>query len=448
MSTQVHEIGPADVDKATAAVKAIKNGPRVLQLYMDICAKCGTCSRQCHVSQSYPCRRTNPAFRSDHIRNLYNLDRSALRKVISAVTGENAGLNADTLYEWARDFYECSGCRRCAKFCPLSIDNSIITRKGRAILNSVGLTPARLAATQEASDKFGNDEGISYAAFMDAVRFLEEELLEEHGVQVKIPVDQQADVLFVSASMEILLYPETLMGCAAFFHSAGIKWTMSSEAFDGANFGLFTGDDEHMKRKNKLLHDACVKLKANRLVIGECGHAYRVARYIGGPNYWGKDIPYEITNIFALAAQAIRKGITRLDPSRNPMPVTYHDPCNFARSSGVAEDPRQVLSACVLDFREMVPNRDLNWCCGGGGGLAAMDGFEGVKKRDTTFYEYRMNVAGKKKLEQIRATGARYVAAPCGNCKRQIGELMDYYQQDVQVGGIFDLFNRAVLLDK
>jgi len=130
------------------------------------------------------------------------------------------------------------------------------------------------------------------------------------------------------------------------------------------------------------------------------------------------------------------------------MPVTYHDPCNFARSSGVAEDPRQVLSACVLDFREMVPNRDLNWCCGGGGGLAAMDGFEGVKKRDTTFYEYRMNVAGKKKLEQIRATGARYVAAPCGNCKRQIGELMDYYQQDVQVGGIFDLFNRAVLLDK
>ena len=448
MSTQGHEIGPAELDKVAEAVKAIKHGPRSLQLYMDICAKCGTCSRQCHVSQGDPCRRANPACRSDHIRNLYNMDRSAIRKLISVMTNEGTNLNVDSLEDWARDFYECSGCRRCAKFCPFGIDNSVITRKGRSILNSVGLTPVGLAATQEASDEFGNDEGISYAAFIDAVRFLEEELLEEHGVPVKIPVDQPADVVFVSASMEILLYPETLMGCAAFFHSAGIKWTMSSEAFDAANFGLYTGDDDHMKRKNKLLHDACVKLKAKKLVIGECGHAYRVAKYIGGPKYWGKDIPYEITNIFALAAEALRKGIIKLDPSRNPMPVTYHDPCNFARSSGVAEDPREVLSACVLVFREMVPNRDLNWCCGGGGGLAAMEGFEGVKKRDTTFYQYRMTVAGIKKLEQILATGARYVVAPCGNCKRQIGELMEYYKQDIQVGGVFELFNRAVLLKK
>jgi Fe-S oxidoreductase len=239
------------------------------------------------------------------------MDRSAIRKLISAVTGEATCLDADTLEDWVRDFYECSGCRRCAKFCPFSIDNSVITRKGRGVLNSVGLTPAGLAATQQASDKFGNDEAISYPAFMDAVGFLQEELLEEHGVPVKIPVDQQADVLFVSASMEILLYPETLMGCAAFFHAAGIKWTMSSEAFDAANFGLYTGDDEHMRRKNRLLHDACIKLKAKKLVIGECGHAYRVARYIGGPKYWGKDIPYEITNIFALAVEAIRTGIMR-----------------------------------------------------------------------------------------------------------------------------------------
>ncbi|PJB39974.1 MAG: hypothetical protein CO106_09800, partial [Deltaproteobacteria bacterium CG_4_9_14_3_um_filter_44_9] len=214
------------------------------------------------------------------------------------------------------------------------------------------------------------------------------------------------------------------------------------------NFGLFTGDDAHMKRKNKVLHDACLELKVKKLVIGECGHAYRIAKRIGGPFYWGNDIPYEVTNIFILAAEKLRKGAFKLDPGRNAEPVTYHDPCNFARSTGVIEEPRALLRACVTDFREMTPNRENNWCCGGGGGLAVMDGKEGVKKNEVTFMEYRMNVGGKMKLNQIKETGAKYVAAPCANCKRQIMQLMDYHKMDVKVGGVFDLFDKAVILDK
>jgi len=221
---------------------------------------------------------------------------------------------------------------------------------------------------------------------------------------------------------------------------------MSYEACDAANMGLFTGDDPYMKAKNKVLHDACMKLGVKKLVIGECGHAYRIAKFIGGTNYWGKDIPYQITNIFYLAADLVKKGAFKLDKSRNPIPVTYHDPCNFARSTGLTEEPREIIRACVSDFREMTPNRDENWCCGGGGGLANLDSAEGVKKRETSFQEYRMNIGGKKKMEQIRATGAGYVAAPCANCKRHIDQLMEYHKMDVKVGGVFDLLNRALVL--
>ena len=46
-----------------------------------------------------------------------------------------------------------------------------------------------------------------------------------------------------------------------------------------------------------------------------------------------------------------------------------------------------------------------------------------VVKLEGTFMDYRMTV-GKVKVDQIRATGANYVAAPCANCKRQVMHLI------------------------
>jgi Fe-S oxidoreductase len=85
----------------------------------------------------------------------------------------------------------------------------------------------------------------------------------------------------------------------------------------------------------------------------------------------------------------------------------------------------------------MTPNRSENWCCGGGGGLSAMD----------DIYDFRMEVSGLKKLEQIKATGAKYVAAPCSNCKRQLGQLMEHHKMDVAVGGVHDMLSRSILIN-
>jgi Fe-S oxidoreductase len=52
------------------------------------------------------------------------------------------------------------------------------------------------------------------------------------------------------------------------------------------------------------------------------------------------------------------------------------------------------------------------------------------------------------KNEQIQATGANYVAAPCANCKRQLMQLMEHNKTGVKVGGVFDLFMKAIVLEK
>ncbi|HID77157.1 MAG TPA: (Fe-S)-binding protein, partial [Planctomycetaceae bacterium] len=133
-------------------------------------------------------------------------------------------------------------------------------------------------------------------------------------------------------------------------------------------------------------------------------------------------------------AEHIQAGRLELDKSKNPQPVTYHDPCNFGRSCGITEEPRIILQASCADFREMYPNRAENWCCGGG--LSAMD----------DIHQFRMEISGRKKLEQILATGATNVATACSNCKRQLTQLMEYHQQQIEVGGVHDMLSRAILV--
>ena len=48
------------------------------------------------------------------------------------------------------------------------------------------------------------------------------------------------------------------------------------------------------------------------------------------------------------------------------------------------------------------------------------------------------------RIAQIQDSGAALVAAPCFNCLRQIEQLADYYDADVGVTTVFELFDRAV----
>jgi Fe-S oxidoreductase len=85
----------------------------------------------------------------------------------------------------------------------------------------------------------------------------------------------------------------------------------------------------------------------------------------------------------------------------------------------------------------MTPSGAENWCCGGGGGLSAMDEIR----------DFRMNVSGVKKVEQIKDTGAKFVAAPCANCKRQLTQLMEHNEMDVKVGGVHDMVYTSIVMD-
>ena len=426
-------------EKVVDSITAIHDGPRAMRMYMDMCAKCGTCATVCPVYFGKPEKRYNPAERTDLIRRIYRRHCTLSGRLLGAL-GVGDDFEETDLEEWRKIWYECTGCRRCASHCPFGIDHSVITRKGRAILDQLGATPDTMQKVVEISLETRNTDGASAEAFMSAIEFLEEEMQDEHGVPIKIPVDVKGvDYFYVPPSGDVLVNPEATMGLAKVFHVLGMadKWTMSSKCFDGANYGLFTGNDNHMKEDNRVYVEEAKDLGVKTMLMGECGHAHRIMKMIMEKAGWWGELPFEITNCLQWTADHIKNNRLEFDKSKNPQPVTFHDPCNFGRSCGITEEPRVILEAACADFRDMHPNRSDNWCCGGGGGLSAMD----------DILEFRMEISGKKKLQQVRETGAKYLATACSNCKRQLTQLMEHHDEEVDVGGVHDMLSRSILID-
>ena len=202
--------------------------------------------------------------------------------------------------------------------------------------------------------------------------------------------------------------------------------------FEASNYGYFLGDVKRAKAIGNRIVEEAKRLKVKEVVITECGHAYRVMKFFQ-QGWVGEKLPFKVSNILELIARYSEEGRIRLNAGRIKEPITYHDPCQIARNGGIFEEPRYILRQVAADFREMTPNREKNWCCGGGGGLVAEPELE----------EFRIRT-GRLKAEQVMKTQARIVVTPCENCRLQFGGLDEKYDLGVKVSSVRDLVGDAM----
>jgi len=318
----------------------------------------------------------------------------------------------------------------------MGVDHGLITRLGRYVLSLIGIVPKALQVSvrEQLEGETHNTSKVPKAALLNTLEFLSEELEELLDIKLTFPVDQpNRKHVFFCAVSDYLMEPETLMGNAAVLYAAGDwdNWTIGTGNYDGINYGLFYSD-WHLEKIIQQLVGEVTRLNGQQLLIGECGHASRAAHDFV-PVFGGKEA-YPVFNFMEYTLDCIRKGKIKLNPDIVTERVTYHDPCNIARSGWIVDQPREILRTFVKDFVDMVPKGEHNFCCGGGGGLVSVD----------EIHDTRMNIGGKVKAEQIRATGAEIVIAPCANCKKQLKELVEHYELPCEVMGLHDLILRAI----
>lgn len=418
--------------QAFASVLEHSNYGLPLDVYTRVSAKCSRCAAACQLYETTGDDEDIPCHRSEMLLQIYRRYFTH-GGVLKARLFGGFTLTDDYLDEMGEAFYRCTACRRCKLTCPMGIDHGLITHLARWLLAEVDLIPkALLVSVREQLEGVGNTSAIPAPAMKDTCEFLEEEFEDEYDVAVKFPVDVEgSEYIFFPAVSDYLLEPDTLMGNAAVMHVTGGSWTIGTGNFDGINYGLFYSD-RMMERIVKNVVAEARRLKAKKILVGECGHATRSAWFV--PTFCGPDAP-EVVNFLQYTHAQLMAGKIPLKDEKITERVTYHDPCNIARSGRITEEPREILKAICADFVEMTPNRTENYCCGGGGGTVSIDEIR----------KFRTGLMGKRKADQIRATGAKYLVAPCANCKKQLKEVCeDNDLGEVEVLGLHDLLLKVI----
>lgn len=440
---------------------------RSFKVYLDSCVHCGACTDKCHYFLGTGDPNNMPVARQELVRKVYRRHFTFAGKYFPKLVGA-VDLTRDMLDKWYTYYNQCSECRRCSVFCPYGIDTAEVTMAAKEILDSVGYGQKYTNEIIGKVQRIGNNLGLPGPALEDTLTGLEEDIEADTGVQVRLPLDQKgAEVLLVTPSADFFSEPhvESLIGYAKVFHAAGVSWTLSSHASEAGNFGLFIGNYETMRNIALRIREAALELGVKRIIVGECGHAWRVAY-----SFWntlvgigaGGDDPFAIQlqqqldprypapqHICEFTYDLLKRGAITVDKSANDdRVITFHDSCNVARASRMGDMPggqfvipREIIKMVANNFHDMDADtiHESTFCCGGGGGLLTDDLMEVRVKGALPRMEALKRVANDHKVN--------FMACICAICKAQFSKVLPYYGFNMSmVGGVHQLVSTAIQL--
>ena len=401
--------GNIDVEAATRTFLA--HTEEHLVSYLEACVHCGNCAEACHFYEASGDPRHTPAYKLFPIAKAYRRQKFPLSLFAPRVTEKD-------LKEWEELLFDtCTMCGRCTTICPMGIDIASIVGGARQAFVEAGLGPDDLLQAADNSRDHGSPLGVTADKLRDRVEWLQ----DEHEVPIALDKDK-ADILLTLSSVEAMKYPDSVVAMAKLLNHAGVSWTLSTKGYEATNFGYLAGKADVARIMVQRITEAAEAIGAKTVVIPECGHAFGVLRW-SGANMLGRPLPYAVVHISEFMAQLKRDGKLRLKPLEES--ITYHDPCQISRRGGATEDARFLLQDFAKDFREMTPTGNLNWCCGGGGGVQAIA--RAAPLRHKVF---------KIKMDQVEKTGAKTMVSACSNCRLTMDESKAHWKWD---GGLASL---------
>jgi Fe-S oxidoreductase/FAD/FMN-containing dehydrogenase len=398
--------------------------PGAVAWFAYACAQCGVCVPECGQFYGAGWESQGPRGKWFYLREM--MEGLAGRKGFSTLARLSGSrpITDEPLTEWSKRLYDCTLCGRCGEVCPLGLDTRSLWVAARKEMVQLGLYPEALDALRDTVTTKYNISGDD-----NEQRLIWAENLEKTpaGVRGK---ETAETVYFVGCTPSF--YPQTYgipQAAVAVMERVGLDFTLlGSEEWCCGYPLIIAGMGDAVTEMVKHNVEAVRTKQARRLLAGcpSCYHTW-LHEY---PEIIGEPLGFEVLHVSQLLEELLADG--RLKLGEFPRSVTYHDPCDLGRNSGIYEAPRNVIrSVPGAKLVEMVENRQNALCCGGGGDVAMCN-------------QELVEAVARRRLHQALDTEAQVLLSACQQCKRTLMTAARQEKARMQVLDIVELVARVM----
>ncbi|MEN6568352.1 MAG: (Fe-S)-binding protein [Veillonellales bacterium] len=372
-----------------------------------ICGRCGNCRTDCPVYREIGWESATPRAKISLARELF------ARKSHDKISPE-----------YAKRITQCTMCGACTRSCAARIDLQSLWKDLRAKLVAEGKAPeaynaiaANLQRKRNISN-FANESRLDWAEDLDEVP---DYLDQEQGAEIVYFVGCVSSFFPRAAQVPVAMVQLLEKAGVSFTTLGGEEWCCGFPLLAGGHEPEIA---EYVRHNVEKVRD----LGAKTMVTG-CASCYHVWSHVYS-EILKEDLGFRLVHATELLAELIQQG--KLVPNELNETVTYHDPCDLGRNSGVVDPPRYIINSIPgIKLVEMATHGEESTCCGGGGNLQGAD-------------QSLADAIARKRIKEAEETGASIVVSACQQCEQMLEKAARTEKLPLQVMDVAELLLMAM----
>jgi Fe-S oxidoreductase len=327
--------------------------------------------------------------------------------------------------------WRCVGCDNCTQHCPhdLSVRRLVETMRQHVMQE-------RYLA--EGVGALGDDEGLRTG--VRALGMLGERIGTYHNVSGEdnaarlawtdnlekkpegLVGDSEAEMAYFVGCVSAM-FPMSYgipQSFATVLGRAGVRFTTLGTDEECCGFPLLMAGQ--LKQAEAMVRHNVERMRALGVprVVTTCPSCYHMWHHTY-PEVLGESLGFEVVHATQVLAELVTQGRLELVEPRRTGVVTYHDPCDLGRKSGIFDEPREVLRRVPgYTFVEMQQSREHALCCGGGGNLETFDA------------DLVQEVAAQRVAQAVEV-GATVLVSACPQCVRTLAKAVRAQRARIRV---------------